>query len=236
MAVSHVESGIARAGTASTTTLTYVIPASVMYGDLCLITVGSERSGLPTVTFPTSGYTSSQSVANGTTNTSEKGWKRMGFNDLGGNITITMAAARRMALAVGFYRGSLDPTFTHGALQVNANGDLATECPNVTPSAADAMLVGMAALYDPIAPFPRTFSPSAGWTERAESGSQSTTTNNGYAYHADKLLSGGSGVSQTGLVITDANEKTIAYPSTAILLPAPLIPDGWDEVRLFRKN
>lgn len=236
MGITYITSAQAHADTASVASLTIQIPAEVQYGDIMLLTVGSERSGLPTLTAPSAGLTTVEALVNATANSSTKAWKRINFDDLGGNVVASMAANRRMAMALSFYRGAKDPVFTHTGLVVNSNGDLTAEHPAVTPAENDSMLVSMMAAYNSVSPYPRTYTSAAGWNQRVESKSSAPANDNGFAVHADKLLSGGAGVSQTGNVVTDADQKFIYYATSVVLAPAPAIPDGWDELRLFTRE
>ena len=237
MAVSFVSSISANTGTASALTVSGTVPGTVAVGDIAMLVCSGERDLVPSISFPTSGYTSVEAATSGTLMTSQKGWKRITAGDLGGTVSGTVTTSRRMGLAVAFYRGANDPVFTHSGIIINNTADLAAEHPNITPSADNAMLVSLMAGNNNVSPFQRTYTSAGTWTERVEASSQSTTANNATAYIADKLLTGGSGVSQTGNVVTDAAEKFAYYASTASLTPqGTVIPAGWDEVRLLTRT
>jgi hypothetical protein len=238
MAVSFIASISANTGTASALTVSGTVPGTVAVGDVALLVCSGERDLVPSISFPTAGYTSVEAATNATSNTSQKGWKRIAAGDLGGTISGTVTTSRRMGLAVVFYRGANDPVFTHSGLVINDTADVTAEHPNISPLANDAFLVSMMASNNNVSPFQRTYTSAAGWTERVEASSQSTTANNATAYVADKLLVGQSGVAQTGNVVTDASgTKFTYYASTASLTPqGTVLPAGWDEVRLFTRT
>lgn len=238
MAVSFIGSISTSTGTASSLTVSGTIPGTVAVGDVAIVTCSGERDLVPTMGFPTAGYTSVEAATSGTLMTSQKGWKRITAGDLGGTVSGTVATSRRMALAVAFYRGAADPAFTHAGIIINNTGVVTAVCPNITPAADNAMLVAMMAANNNVSPFIRTYTSGAGWTERVDVSSASTTANNATCYLAEKLLTGGTGVSQTGDTITDDTATKFAhYSSTAALVPqGVVVPAGWDEVRLFNRT
>jgi hypothetical protein len=80
------------------------------------------------------------------------------------------------------------------------------------------MLVGAHAIKWNVSPFTRTISPSGGWTERVEDQAPRTNSN-AATYICTRLLSGGDGVSQSGLTMTASSPQFKSYPSTLVIAP-----------------
>lgn len=223
MAVVPVGATANNGGVNSVASVSVAPHASAAVGDLALIVCSNDRGSVaPVVTAPTAGYVSGYAAAS-TNIGAEMGWKRLTAGDLGNSFTATYSTARRCAILVIVLRGATDPEFTNKAL---ASSSASFTGPSVTPTVADSMLVVLSALALVNAPFTRTFSPSAGWTEPANGESESSNAGTNAAVEvAYKLLSGGTSL-QTAVTLTpsDTTSALVAYQSTVVVAPAVNVP------------
>jgi len=182
-------------------------------GDLMIIAASQERSGLPVINV--SGLTQIRSE-NGGSDAVYLGWKRLSSTDLTSTISVSSDSntSRRMMIGYVVLRNAKDPVAVSTDRISNGNGVLTATHPNITPTTNNTLLMSVAAIFSNVTPYIRTNASASGWTERVNAGSAQTTAINSYLHIATKQVNNGSGVSQTGNVVTDTAEKFVYYPST----------------------
>lgn len=235
MAVSYVTSVGGNTGTASNVIVSAVIPTGAAgptvpaAADIAIMTVTNER-GTP-ATIPVD-WTTLRSTADGSNMSMVVAWKRLTADDLGDTISPSWGATRRASMAISFFRGAANPVATDGAFATEGSGSNTATGPNITPSGNDAMLVscfGIVIFSAPLAG--RTVTPGGGWTESAEHTTTAAASSNAITHHSYKLLSGQSGVSQTGETITLSANQFYRMPTTVSLVPGgPTGDAGSDQV------
>lgn len=234
MATSFIAAATGNTGGSSALTVSTVMPGAAIVGDLAICAVSAERGLVPSLT--SSGWTVLDATADTTRMASTVAWKRLTAGDLG-TLTAQVETARRMAITVAVIRGGQD--LVAGDVQVGAfvtTGTSTTTAafPGITPTAGDALLVAVGAMTPRVEPYQRTWTPGSGWTERANTGTTSATAINAYSYCATRQVSGGSGVSQTGMTITCSDSQFEIRPVTVSVRPsanvAPTADAGTDQV------
>lgn len=222
MAVTRVGSStLSPITTASTLTVTATLPTGSAAGDV-LIGVGTHERSTEIPAIP-AGFTSVRGSSQGSAVSGRHFWKRLNSTDIStGSVTITSAGGRRQKLGLAVYRGCADPVYVTGTSVSNPGTVQTLTGPTATPTVNDSMLVSVMSLSSTAAPLQgRTYSVTAGsYTELADEWTNSTSANAG-VHIAERLLSGGAGVSQAAIVLTEAstNDTTAYIPGVFVLAP-----------------
>lgn len=229
MAVSFVTSVSNHTGVSSSTSLSATIPASgPEVADVAICAITNER-GTP-ATLPT-GWTSLRGEADGSNLSTRVCWKRLTSGDIGAPVNTDWPATRRASMGISIFRGAGDPVVSNQAFATAGSSTDAVTGNNITPSANNAMLVSIAALGVFDGDLTRTMTPGSGWTEDADVSTQSTTNTNALTHMSHKLLSGGSGVSQTGETKVCSAPHFFHFMSTIYMVPGgPSGEAGPDQV------
>lgn len=219
MAVAFVAAA-SSSNASSTTSISAAVPAGAVAGTLIVAITCAERGIVPTWT-GVSGFTDILAVADGTNISVRISWKIAQAGDNSATLNATVGTARRMAMGILVFSGADDVTSVLSSpttATAQASGVLTNTTPNITPDEADCMLVGLWLAVKQSTPWTMSGTPSAGWTERIDICSTSASSANGEVYAATKLLSGGGGVSQTGLTVTQ-DTNTLYFNATLSVEP-----------------
>ena len=216
MAVAYrAASAVTNGGTASLT-LDIPIPSAAQALDLAIVAATSERSG--TIYLPP-GWTTLFQAVDGTNMNLTWGYRYLRSSDLGSTIELTQDNARYWAGGMLVLSGAAIPVVSTTGF-TNAGGTSADSvAPDVTPTVGSSMLVAVHSFRTSVSPYTRTLSgDTTGYTSRVFTGS-SRANINGYTHIATRLLSGGSGASQTGNTMTLSDVQFAYNAGTLVVAP-----------------
>lgn len=211
MAITLVGSTSYATGTSSNVAQPIALPAGSAVGDLALLVYTQERATVPTIP---AGWTTVYAVESTTTPMATFHlYKVLTADDiLAGSVTVGPSATRRFATAMVVLRGAGTPTAATKALTVNGSGTTTAIGPNHTAAAATGWLVSLLSLTARQTPWVYSITPGAGWTERVEAASVSTTAVNAISHIATKAVTASG--AQTGQTATVSNGDSGYFAST----------------------
>lgn len=186
------------------TSLSLPVPPGAAAGDVLVIAASAERAEIPVVRLnnATTGLTVVRSESS-TNICAVFAWKRLGAAELTAPVTVTNSAARRQSLSLLLIKGANDPSFVNQPISLQASGVSAKTGPGWTPSADNALAVGLWAIARPITPYTGySFTSTAPFVERTEATSAYATGINATTFTSSRLLgAGSSGIAQAGETI-----------------------------------
>jgi hypothetical protein len=214
MVATHEQAGgAAVAATAFTVTLGTLTGAAV--GDVVVAWCSAERTTVvPTITGMT-GWTAVTVPANAN-HTVGLYWKRLTSGDLTATLVGDVGATGRR-IGGGFVRarGVVDPVFN--VKTPNTSSVTSFTANTMIPGGNDALLYTLFTSVATATPFVRSISGhTAGWTERVQYAGTAAASSNPFGAIASKVLTGGSGVSQTFDAVTPSSASE--YTAVSIVL------------------
>ena len=211
-------------GSSSQASVSVTLPAGVTTGQLGILDVSAERGLVPSL--PT-GWTQLTAAADGIEFAHLIAYRNLLTSDASTVVSSTVTTNRRMSATISIWDGcdlTIVPQIIIGTPGATGSSNTDYTHPSITPAEDDMMLLAISTTLKQISPFTHILSTPGGWTEAAQEVTTSGSSANPVSYQAYQLVSGGSGVPQSGPTVTANTTNYRAWASTLALAPLTIPP------------